>query len=50
MIYGCNTPDIAMLRLIAYVKSLDSEIEHVARKRNVIADMLSRARYNGEGD
>jgi hypothetical protein len=50
MISGCNTLNIAMLRWIAYVKSLNPEIRHVAAKRNVVADMLSRARYNEEGD
>ena len=46
MISGCATPDIAMLRLIAYIKSLNPE----NGKRNVVADMLSRARYDGEDD
>ena len=41
MISGCATPDIAMLRWIAYIKSLNPEIHHVAGKHNVIADMLS---------
>ena len=50
MISGCATPDIAMLRWIAYIKSLNPEIRHVAGKRNVVADMLSRARYDGEED
>ena len=57
MISGCATPDIAMLRWIAYIKSLNQEIRHVAGKRNVVADMLSRvrymlsrARYDGEED
>jgi hypothetical protein len=47
MVSGCNTPDIAMLRWIAYIKSLSPEIRHIAGKRNVVADMLSRARYEG---
>ena len=50
MISGCNTPDIAMLRWITYIKSLNLEIRHVAGKHNVVADMLSRARYDGEED
>jgi hypothetical protein len=45
MISGCSTPDIAMLRWIAYIKSLNPEIRHVAGKKNIVADMLSRARY-----
>ena len=40
MISSCNTLDIAMLRWIAYIKSLNPEIRHVSGKRNVIADML----------
>jgi hypothetical protein len=47
MISRCNTPDIAMLRWIAYIKSLNPEIRHIAGKRNIVADMLSRARYEG---
>jgi hypothetical protein len=47
MISGCNTPDIAMLWWIAYIKSLNPEIQHIAEKRNIVADMLSRARYEG---
>ena len=50
MISSCNTPDIAMLRWIAYIKSLNPEIRHVAGKRNVVADMLSRARFEGDED
>ena len=50
MISGCNKPDIAMLRWIAYIKSLNPEIRHVSGKHNVVADMLSRARYHGEED
>jgi hypothetical protein len=50
LISGCNTPDIAMLRWIAYIKSLNPEIRHVAGKRNVVADMLSRARFEGDED
>jgi hypothetical protein len=42
--------DIAMLRWIAYVKLLNSEIRHVAGKHNVFADMLSRARCDREED
>ena len=50
MISGCATPDIAMLRWITYIKSLNPEIRHINGKRNVVADMLSRARYEGEED
>jgi hypothetical protein len=37
-----------MLRWIAYVKSLNPEIEHILGKANAVADMLSRARYNDD--
>jgi hypothetical protein len=47
MISECNTPNIAMLRWIAYIKSLNPEIRHIAEKRNIVADMLSQARYEG---
>jgi hypothetical protein len=48
MIINCTTPDIAMLRWIAYIKSLNPEFIHVAGKDNPVADMLSRARYEEE--
>ena len=47
MISGCNTPDIAMLRWIIYIKSLNPKIRHIAGKRNIELDMLSRAKYEG---
>ena len=50
MISGCATPDLAMLRWIAYIKSLNPEIRHIAGKKNVMADMLSRARFENESD
>lgn len=50
MITNCNTPDIAMLRWIAYIKSLNPEFRHMAGKDNLVADMLSRARYEQEED
>ena len=49
MISGCATPDLAMLRWIAYIKSLDPEIRHISGKDNTMADMLSRARFDDEG-
>ena len=48
MITSCSTPDIAMLRWIAYIKSLNPEFKHIAGKDNKVADMLSRARYEDE--
>ena len=41
---------MAMLRWIAYIKSLNPEIHHIARKNNAMADMLSRARFEDESD
>ena len=48
MISGCATPDLAMLRWIAYIKSLNLEICHIAGKNNAMANMLSRARFEEE--
>ena len=48
MIASCSTPDIAMLRWIAYIKSLNPEFRHIAGKDNMVADMLSRARFEDE--
>jgi hypothetical protein len=46
MVSGCATPDLAMLRWITYIKSLNPEIRHISGKDNAMADMLSRARYD----
>ncbi|KAL3698249.1 hypothetical protein R1sor_012325 [Riccia sorocarpa] len=48
MVANCNIPDITMLRWIAYIRSFNPELRHIAGKENVVADMLSRARYEGE--
>ena len=48
MVSGCATPDLAMLRWIAYIKSFNPEIRHISRKDNAMADMLSRARFENE--
>jgi hypothetical protein len=48
MVSGCATPDLAMLRWIAYIKSLNLEIQHISGKDNAMADMLSRARFDDE--
>jgi len=45
MIANCSSPDIAMLRWIAYIKSLNPTLVHIEGKNNSVADMLSRARY-----
>ena len=38
MITSCTTLDIAMLRWIAYIKSLNPEFEHIAGKDNPVAE------------
>ena len=48
MISNCNSPDIAMLRWIAYIKSLNPVLKHITGKRNLVVDMLSRAKYFDE--
>ncbi|KAL3687181.1 hypothetical protein R1sor_013490 [Riccia sorocarpa] len=48
MIANCNTPDITMLSWIAFIRSLNLELRHIAGKKNVVADMLSRACYKDE--
>ena len=37
-----------MLRWIAYVKSLNSEVQHISGKDNTVLDMLSRARFGDD--
>ena len=46
MIANCDTPDIAMLRWIAFIRVFNPELKHIAGKDNPVADMLSRARYS----
>ncbi|KAL3676446.1 hypothetical protein R1sor_026394 [Riccia sorocarpa] len=48
MIANCSTPDLTMLRWIAYIRSMNPELRHIAGKKNVVVDMLSRARYADE--
>jgi hypothetical protein len=48
MIANYSIPDIAMLRWIAYIKSLNPILVHIIGKKNYVADMLSRARYVDE--
>ena len=48
MITSCSTPDIAMLRWIAYIKSLCPEFCHIAGRDNPVANMLSRVRFEDE--
>ena len=50
IVSGCATLDLVMLKWIVYIKSLNLEIRHIFRKDNTMADMLSRARFDDEGD
>jgi hypothetical protein len=50
MIANCSTPDIAMLRWIAYIRTLNPILIHIIGKKNSVADMLSRARYSNEDE
>lgn len=50
MISNCSTPDIVMLRWIAYIKTLNPVLVHITGKKNSVADMLSRARYTLEDE
>jgi len=50
MIGNCSTPDIVMLRWIAYIKTLNPVLVHITGKKNSVADMLSRARYTFEDE
>jgi hypothetical protein len=50
MITSCSTPEIAMLRWIAYIKSMDLEFKHIVEKDIVVVDMLSCAIFNGKED
>ena len=38
-------PRSCYVRWIAYINSLNPEIRHIAGKKNAMADMLSRARF-----
>jgi hypothetical protein len=40
-------PNIAMLQWIAYIKSLNPDIQHISGQQNNVADMFSRARCEG---
>ena len=48
MVYGCAASDLAMLRWIAYIKSLNPEIRHISRKDNAMANMLSTTQLEEE--
>ena len=48
MLRCCSIPDVAMLRWIAFVESLNPEVRHISEKDNAIVDMLSRARFGDD--
>ena len=48
MIASCTTPDIAMLQWIAYIRTMNPKLRHIKGKENLVADMLSRARFINE--
>jgi hypothetical protein len=48
MMRCCVIPDVAMLRWIAFIKSLNPEVRHISGKDNGVADMLSRARFKDD--
>ena len=48
MVSGCATLDLAMLRWIGYIKSMNPDIWHISRKDNAMADMFSRVRFENE--
>lgn len=45
MITNYSTPNIAMLKWIAYIKSLNLKFKHIINKNNLVVEMLSRTRY-----
>ena len=49
-VVNCSTPDITMLRWIAYIRSLNLILVYISGKKVFVADMLSRARYICEED
>ena len=48
LVSECVTPDLVMLKWITVIKSMNSEIRHISRKENAMADILSRARFEEE--
>ena len=48
MMRCCTIPDVAMLRWISYLKSLDPKVRHISRKDNAVVDILSRARFGDD--
>ena len=48
MMRTSTIPDVAMLRWISYLKSLDPKVRHISRKDNAVVDILSRARFGDD--
>ena len=48
MVSRCSTLDLAMLRWIIYIKSLNLKIQHISGKDNTMANMRSRASFDEE--
>ena len=48
VVSGCAILDLAMLKWIMYIKSLNLDIHHISRKDNIMADMLLRAQFEEE--
>ena len=49
MVSKCATLDLAMLRWITYITSLNPKIRHISGKDNAMANMLSRTRFEDKG-
>ena len=50
MVSGCATPDLDMLKWIAYIKSLNREVRHISKKDNAMDNMLSKGRFENKDD
>jgi hypothetical protein len=45
MVANCTTPDVAMLRWVAFICMFSPELKHIRGKENGVADMSLQARY-----
>ena len=50
VIFWCVMPNLAMLMWIVYIISMSPKVLHISRKNNAMTNMLSKARYEYEGD
>ena len=50
MVSGCANPNMAMLKWIAFIKSLNPKVCHISGKNNAMDNILSRACYEGNED